>query len=230
MTKKSLKISIEEEILEKAKKHIPNLSGFVEECLKHYLGYANGTYPVGNINEITDNIGKLQVELFLIKQNIDDEESKLEVENFEKDKAWRFLWNDYMVRLIPDGGLMDKAIEVLHKETYPQSGFQNARIRDIINLILCEYEGNDLIDTLYRYFYTDLSELYTIDPDDYDVLESGARYTRGSWTENTVFMKTKTGVFYPLNPALTESILLETVKTVLRTIRETVINKAEGDT
>lgn len=113
MTKKSLKISIEEEILEKAKKHIPNLSSFVEECLKHYLGYANGTYPVGNINEITDNIGKLHVELFLINQNFDAEESRLEAENFEKDKAWRFLWNDYRVRLIPDDILMEKAIGIL---------------------------------------------------------------------------------------------------------------------
>ena len=54
MSKKSLKISIEEEVLEKAKKHIPNLSGFVEECLKHYFGYADGIFPIGNINEITD--------------------------------------------------------------------------------------------------------------------------------------------------------------------------------
>ena len=66
MSKKSLKISIEEEVLEKAKKHIPNLSGFVEECLKHYFGYADGIFPIGNVNEITDKIGRLQVELFLI--------------------------------------------------------------------------------------------------------------------------------------------------------------------
>ena len=46
MTKKDLKITIEEEILQKAKNHIPNLSGFVEECLKHYLGYADGTVPI----------------------------------------------------------------------------------------------------------------------------------------------------------------------------------------
>ena len=116
MTKKSLKISIEEEILEKAKNHIPNLSGFVEECLKHYFGYADGIFPIGNVNEIIDKIGKLQVELFLINQNYDAEESRKKTENIEKDKAWRFLWNDYRPRLIPDETLLAKAVELLGKD------------------------------------------------------------------------------------------------------------------
>ena len=113
MSKKSLKISIEEEVLEKAKKHIPNLSGFVEECLKHYFGYADGIFPIGNVNEITDKIGKLQVELFLINQNYDAEESMKNAANEEKDKAWRFLWNDFRPTLIPDETLLEKAIETL---------------------------------------------------------------------------------------------------------------------
>ena len=93
MSKKSLKISIEEEVLEKAKKHIPNLSGFVEECLKHYFGYADGIFPIGNVNEITDKIGRLQVELFLINQNYDAEESRKNAENEERNKAWSFIRN-----------------------------------------------------------------------------------------------------------------------------------------
>ena len=113
MSKKSLKISIEEEVLEKAKKHIPNLSGFVEECLKHYFGYADGIFPIGNVNEITDKIGRLQVELFLINQNYDAEESRKNAENEERDKAWRFLWNDFKPTLIPDETLLEKAIDVL---------------------------------------------------------------------------------------------------------------------
>ena len=115
MTKKDLKITIEEEILEKAKKHIPNLSGFVEECLKHYFGYADGIFPIGNVNEIADKIGKLQTELLLINQNYDAEESMKNAANEEKDKAWRFLWNDYRPRLIPDETLLEKAVELLGK-------------------------------------------------------------------------------------------------------------------
>ena len=127
MTKKNLKISIEEEILEKAKKHIPNLSGFVEECLKHYFGYADGIFPIGNVNEITDKIGRLQVELFLINQNYDVEESRKNAENEERDKAWRFLWNDFKPSLIPDETLLEKAIEVL--------GINGEELEDILDWV-----------------------------------------------------------------------------------------------
>lgn len=127
MTKKSLKISIEEDILEKAKKNIPNLSGFVEECLKHYLGYAEGTIPVGDINEITDKIGKLNVELFLINQNYNAEESMKRAEDEKKNKAWRFLWNDFRPRLIPDETLMEKAIEEL--------GMNEEELEDILDWV-----------------------------------------------------------------------------------------------
>ena len=113
MTKERVNISIDSELLIKAKKHIPNLSGFVEECLKHYFGYADGIFPIGNVNEITDKIGKLQVELFLINQNYDAEESRKNAENEERDKAWRFLWNDFRPTLIPDETLLEKAIEKL---------------------------------------------------------------------------------------------------------------------
>ena len=127
MSKKSLKISIEEEVLEKAKKHIPNLSGFVEECLKHYFGYADGIFPIGNVNEITEKIGKLQVELFLINQNYDAEESRKNAENEERDKAWRFLWNDFKPSLIPDETLLEKAIEVL--------GINGEELEDILDWV-----------------------------------------------------------------------------------------------
>ncbi len=33
--------------------------------------------------------------MFLINQKYNDEESMKEAEKLEKDKAWRFLWNDY---------------------------------------------------------------------------------------------------------------------------------------
>ena len=115
MTKERVNISIDSELLIKTKKHIPNLSGFIEECLKHYFGYAEGIFPIGDVNEITDKIGKLQVELFLINQNYDVEESRKRAENNEKDKAWRFLWNDFRPRLIPDETLLEKAVELLGK-------------------------------------------------------------------------------------------------------------------
>lgn len=138
MTKKDLKLTIEDEILEKAKKHIPNLSGFVEECLNHYFGYADGIFPIGNVNEITDKIGRLQVELFLINQNYDAEESRKNAENEERDKAWRFLWNDFKPSLIPDETLLEKAIEVL--------GIDGEELEDILDWV---YITDIKVDTNY---------------------------------------------------------------------------------
>ena len=127
MTKERVNISIDSELLIKSKKHIPNLSGFVEECLKHYFGYADGIFPIGNVNEIIDKIGKLQVELFLINQNYDAEERRKNAENEEIDKAWRFLWNDFRPTLIPDETLLKKAIEVL--------GINGEELEDILDWI-----------------------------------------------------------------------------------------------
>ena len=136
MTKERVNISIDTELMEKARKEIPNLSGFVEECLSHYFGYADGTFPIGNINDITDKIGKLQVDLFLINQNYDMETAMKEAENFEKDKAWRFLWNDYRIRLIPDEQLMNTAVETL--------GIDEDTLEDILDEV---YEAKDSVDT-----------------------------------------------------------------------------------
>ena len=152
MSKKSLKISIEEEVLEKAKKHIPNLSGFVEECLKHYFGYADGIFPIGNVNEITDKIGRLQVELFLINQNYNAEESRKNAENEERNKAWRFLWNDFKPSLIPDETLLEKAIEVL--------GINGEELEDILDWV---YITDVKVDTN---FWQEVLKAYTENKDE----------------------------------------------------------------
>lgn len=115
MTKQRINVSIDSELLKKAKMEIPNLSGFLEECLKYYLGLTDGTIPVAKEFELLDRIGKLQVEMYIMNEKNDVEELMNKAKNNEKDKAWRFLWNDYRQRLIPDETLMKKAIEQLGK-------------------------------------------------------------------------------------------------------------------
>ena len=136
MSKKRQDFTIDEEVLENAKKHIPNLSNFVEECLKHYLGYANGTMPIVSDLDILDEIGKLQVKLFILNENFDAEEGRKQAEEFEKDKAWRFLWNDYRIRLVPDELLMNKAVEELSVD--------EETLEDILDEV---YEVKDELDT-----------------------------------------------------------------------------------
>ena len=136
MSKKQLILTIDEEVIEKAKKHIPNISGFVEECLKHHLGLADGTYPVANDLDLLDQISKLQVQLYMLNENFDIEESRKQAAQFEKDKAWRFLWNDYRIRLIPDEMLMTNAVKELE--------IDEETLEDLLDEV---YEAKDNVDT-----------------------------------------------------------------------------------
>lgn len=113
MTKKNITITIEMEILKEAKEQIPNISAFVESCLRNYL---NGTFPVSDANRIIQEIGKLQADLYLLNQINDLEQKIKDKQNLEKDKAWRFLWNDYNTKLILDETLMTNAVELLGKD------------------------------------------------------------------------------------------------------------------
>ena len=70
------------------------------------------------------------------KQNFNIEENIKAAEEFEKDKAWRFLWNDYRVRLIPDETLMTSAVKEL--------GIDEDTLEDILDEV---YEAKDSIDT-----------------------------------------------------------------------------------
>ena len=93
--KKQLVITIDEIVLKKAKENIPNLSNFIEECLKCYLGLNTGEYPVHNAKELLNKISECQLELHLL-----NEENKLN-ENIEKAKqelissTWRILYATY---------------------------------------------------------------------------------------------------------------------------------------
>lgn len=76
--------------------------------------------------------------MFLINQNYDVEESMKEAEKLEKDNAWRFLGNDYRLRLIPDEKLFKKAIKVL--------GMNGEELEDILDWL---YITDIEVDTNY---------------------------------------------------------------------------------
>ena len=59
-----------------------------------------------------------------------------EAEDFEKGKAWRFLWNDYRIKLIPDEVLMAAAVKEL--------GVDEETLEDLLDEV---YEAKDSIDT-----------------------------------------------------------------------------------
>ena len=113
MTKKQLILTIDEEVIEKAKKHIPNISGFVEECLKQYLGIGNNLIPVSKMHELVEGIGKNQLELYLMNERGNIEEAKEKAAKQEINLAWRKLYTTYRETKTIDEHLLDNAVEVL---------------------------------------------------------------------------------------------------------------------
>ena len=114
MTKKEVGLTIEENVLKKAKKQIPNLSAFFEECLIQYLGLADGIYPTANDREILDKIGKLQAELYMRNQNFNIHENIRKAEEEKINRALRGAWHEYSKTFRPEGDAFNNAVSVLN--------------------------------------------------------------------------------------------------------------------
>ena len=95
MTKEPIKLSIDSDLLEKAKKQIPNISAFVEECLKNYLGIGNNLLPTSKMNELVETISKSQLELYLMNERSNIEENIKQAAQDEINLAWRRLYTEY---------------------------------------------------------------------------------------------------------------------------------------
>ena len=113
MTKKRYDITIDDTIMEKAKKQIPNISGFVEECLKNYLGIGNGLVNTSNIHELNETISKCQLELYLMNERGNIEEAKEKAEKQEINLAWRRLYTTYRDTKTINETLLTNASETL---------------------------------------------------------------------------------------------------------------------
>ena len=112
--KKKITVSIDEDILEKAKKQMPNISEFFNECLKQYLGLADGIYPTANASDIIENISKSQAELFILNQSFDVHEKMKLIEDEKINRPFRALWNDYKRRLKFNTELMQDVLNVVN--------------------------------------------------------------------------------------------------------------------
>ena len=136
--KKQLVITIDAIVLKKAKENIPNLSKFIEECLKHYLGLNTCEYPVHNAKELLNKISECQLELHLL-----NEENKLN-ENIEKAKqvligsTWRILYATYRdTKNVPKKQL-NEAEKIL--------GVPSSELKDILELCFIFRDEIDVTD------------------------------------------------------------------------------------
>ena len=111
--KKQLILTIDEEIVGKAKKQIPNISAFVEDCLKNYLGIGNGLINTSNIHELNETISKCQLELYLMNEKGNIKEAKEKAAKQEINLAWRKLYATYRDTRTIDETLLNNASEIL---------------------------------------------------------------------------------------------------------------------
>ena len=95
MTKKQLILTIDEELIETAKKQIPNLSAFMADCLKQYLGIGNNLLPTSKMHELVEGISKNQLELYLMNERGNIEEAQEKAKQEELQLAWRRLYTEY---------------------------------------------------------------------------------------------------------------------------------------
>ena len=114
MTKEKATISLDSEVLEKARKQIPNLSGFVEECLKQYLGIGFNLIPTSKMNELVETISKSQLELYLMNERGNIEEAKEKAAKQEINLAWRKLYTTYRDTRTINQDKLQYASETLH--------------------------------------------------------------------------------------------------------------------
>ena len=111
--KKQLILTIDEEIIETAKKRMPNISAFVEECLRNYLGIGNGLVTTIKMQELIDTISKCQLELFLMNEKSNIAKAQEKAEQQEINMAWRRLYTEYRDTRTIDQVKLEHASEVL---------------------------------------------------------------------------------------------------------------------
>ena len=124
--KKQLILTLDEEVVEKAKSTIPNISGFVEKCLKQYLGIGNDLIPTNKEHELVQTISKCQLELFLLNERTNIEEAKQKAEQNEINLSWRRLYTEYRDTRTINQDKLKHAVETL--------GVSSEELTDIVEV------------------------------------------------------------------------------------------------
>lgn len=137
MTKKQLILTIDEDLIDNAKKHIPNISAFVEECLKNYLGVGIGLVETSKMQDLVMTISKSQLELYLMNERGNIEEAKKEAEQEEIRLAWMRLYTEYRDQRTINQDYLKHASEVL--------GVDQEELSDIVTVCFA-YRHNGTVD------------------------------------------------------------------------------------
>lgn len=148
--KKSIKLSIEEDILFEAKKQIPNLSEYFEDCLKMSLGFESNLpeeIKEFEIRQITNKIHDLMIQRKFMAQSMTSEKKREKRLNHTKDLAWCSIWSSYVDYKTYSFDDMDRAEDILDKDEE-----ELVRIMDVL------YKEHYRDDLYYRIWNNVLKE------------------------------------------------------------------------
>ena len=95
MGRKITTVSLDEDILKKAKKDIPNLSMFIEDCLKAYIGMNDNDNFIADIQENLDNIKQSQLNIHILTKNDLNISEVKEFDEKKSNNSWLKIWGVY---------------------------------------------------------------------------------------------------------------------------------------
>lgn len=112
--KKITTISVDEDVFWKAKREIPNISEFVESCLKSYLNILDDNNNVMSIQDELNKIKEAQLNIHLLSQVNDNELSFAGFDNEKANNVWSKLWRQYRTYQTFDSQEVNNAVNVLN--------------------------------------------------------------------------------------------------------------------
>ena len=146
MPKKVTSIRIDGDLLDKARKEIPNLSYFIEECLRAYFGIKTETFNITDVQRELDKIKQSSLNIHILSQREITSNVEMEKVAENKNKAWLKLWGTFRSNRIYSESTLMKSSEILNVEP-----------RDLVSMM------NYLVD------YTSKSELMLCDEWEYAI-------------------------------------------------------------
>lgn len=135
--KKVTTINIDSKVLSRAKREIPNISVFIEDCLKVYLNITDNDDNVSLMQDELNKIKDARLKLHLLSEVQDNDE---EIQLYDKDKinrAWSSIWREYRTHHYINNTNMQSACTILNRT--------ENELTDIMDILLYNTDSQELI-------------------------------------------------------------------------------------
>lgn len=135
--KKVTTINIDSKVLSRAKREIPNISVFIENCLKVYLNIIDNDDNVSLMQDELNKIKDARLKLHLLSEVQDNDE---EIQLYDKDKinrAWSSIWRPYCSQNYINTNNMQSACTILNRT--------ENELKDIMDTLLYNTDSQELI-------------------------------------------------------------------------------------